>query len=484
VKVEIGPSWELQNVVRTPAGLRTRKSFASLATPTAGTAFVASFTVESPSTTEPWHYLVEQSTTTLACTLRVFTEEFVELFSFGLGALQDPVITWAMVNNQLMVSAPAFSATLFGMPGGGLISAVKTLSQDPTIVTLDVPHGHICSFGSQVAVAVGPIVMLNQARSDLDPRTFVAEGVLQSFPGTVYDLFQGVDGQLYIFTSAGVFTVPADALGVGQNPRGFISRVPGIATSRPRNAVATNDGVVVLQRDSLLVLAGGSQRQIGLPSYRGPRTSLSRVVDVGDLRLFGELHATPTDCIVGFRGRRGFYIDVDLHTGGVSYVYNGNIPDNANLNVVGTLRTRDGEGLIVTSSRVLAPWITGQRDHDGAVVHAAACGRIELVGDAPVVRRVTVAADNAGSVVGASASGVSDTDTTPTKTGDIVIGTSEWSATGTMVSRSTRTTRLTANKRATEPHVEVYVEGGDRRIGSTVDVELGGTARGKRDKQA
>jgi hypothetical protein len=479
MKIPIGPSFELQNMVRTSDGLRTRLGFASLATPTSGTVFVGGFTVESPSTTEPWHYLVEQSTTTLACTLRVFTEEFVELFNFPLGVLQeDLVIRWAVVNNQLLISSPSFSATLFGMPGGGLISATKTLSEDPTVVTLDVPAGHIASFGSQVAVGVGPLIYFNQPRRDLDPRTFTAEGV-QGFPGTIYDVFQGVDGQLYVFTSAGVFTIAADALGQGQNPSAFISRVPGISVSRPRNAVATDEGVAVLQRDSVLMLSGGSQKKIDLSTSDGPRV-FGRVVDVDDLRFFGEIYSVPEGFVVGFRGARNFFIAGDLRTGSMSYVY---AAAATPMNLVGTLRSRDGEAILVMSTRVLGQWMAGSLDFDGVAIRGVASSALELdPDDDPVLRRATVVADNAGAAVGVAVNGVTDTDTTPTLTGDVVLGTSSWSASGTMAGRTTRQTRVTLNKRSSEPIVEVFIEGGDRRVGD-IDVELGGLHRGKRDRQ-
>lgn len=112
--------WEMHNVVRDDGGLRTRQGFAQLKTPATGTVYVGAFSLLSPSTGEPWHYLFEQATATNVVTLRVYTEEFVEVFSYLIGVTQaDPVITHAMVNRQLMVNSPAFSAPLYGLPGGG-----------------------------------------------------------------------------------------------------------------------------------------------------------------------------------------------------------------------------------------------------------------------------------------------------------------------------------------------------------------------------
>lgn len=479
MKFSLDNKWELQNIVLTREGPRTRCGFFQMKTPTGGTVYVGGFTVESPSTTEPWHYLFEQSTTTLEVTLRVYTEEFSELFSFALGVMQqDPVITWGVLNNQLMISSPSFSATLFGMPGGGLIAATKTLALDG--VTLEVPVGHIANFGVSFVVAVGPIVFSNQPRNDLDPRTFVSDGILQSFPGTVYDVFQGVDGALYVFTSAGAFTVAADALGQGQSPAPFISKIPGINVTRPRNAVATDRGVLVLERDSVLVLNGGSTQRIPVPRWDGFR-ALSQVTDVDDLRVIGELHATPSGFLIGFRNARGFYIRGDLEAGAISYFFNSSI--SSTLNLVGTLRSRDGEGIVITNSAVLADWMAGERDPGNVEIVAVAVGRLPCdPADHPIVRRVTVPSESIGSTAAVNVSGTSDSDIVPTLTGDVVVGTTLWSAAGTIASRSLRTARLTTNKRITESDVEVSVKGAERRIGD-LDVELGGLMRGKRDKQ-
>ncbi len=482
MKVDIAPSWEMQNVVRTRGGLRTRPAFASLRNSTAGTVYLAAFSVESPSTTEPWHYLIEQTLATLACTLRVFTEEFVEIFSYDLGVLpEDAVVTKAEVNNQLLVSSPAFSQTLFGQPGGGLITAQKTLSEDPTIVTLDVPVGHITAFGSAVGVAVGNNVFFNQSRRDLDPRTFVAEGI-QNFPGAIYDLFQGVDGRLYAFTSAGVFTVPADALGAGQTLSAFISRVPGVDVRRPRNAAPTDSGVVVLQADSVLVL-GSSARKIDIPRFEGQR-AFARVVDVDDMRIFGQVHPLPGGFAIGFRDTRPFFIVVDLTNDSVSYWYDGADDAGASTKLVGTLTTRDGEPLFVCQSKILAPWITGARDHDSERMRGVVAGMLELpTNEMPVVRRVTVGADNVGSIVGAAVGNNTDTGTTTTHTGDVVIGTSLWSASGATPARALRTNRVTVNKRMSEPQIEAVVDGGDRRIAGSVDIDVGGVINTRRDKR-
>ncbi len=208
--------WEKQNVVKRGSDLYTRKGLVQVSTPTAGTLYVAGFTVESPFTTEPWHYLFEQATATGLVTLRVVTEEFVEVQNYSLGFMQnDPVITYAVQNGQLMVNSPSLPAPLYGLVGGGLVMAVKTPSLETDTTTLEIPNGHICTFGDRMPIAQGNIVFFNDPGSD--PRTYVAENA-QPFPGVIYDMVQGTDGALYVFTSKDVHVIPRDALGKGKDP--------------------------------------------------------------------------------------------------------------------------------------------------------------------------------------------------------------------------------------------------------------------------
>jgi hypothetical protein len=117
--------WEKHNVVERDGALRTREGLVSIKTPTAGTVHVGSFSIESPFTGEVHQHLAERDTTTGVCTLRVFTEEFFELYSVNLGVVPpDVVITRAVTNNQVMVNGPALAVPLYGLAAGGLVAAL------------------------------------------------------------------------------------------------------------------------------------------------------------------------------------------------------------------------------------------------------------------------------------------------------------------------------------------------------------------------
>jgi hypothetical protein len=471
--------FELQNIVRTSTGLRTRRPMLRLKTP--ADRFVGGFTLESPSTTEPLHFLFDQAGDDGTVTLHVYTEEFFEISSYTVGVMQkDPVISWAVANNQYMINSPSFATPLYGIVGGGgPVAAVKTASLNPDTTALDIPSGHICSFGDRFAIASGNVILFNDPpqASNLDPRTFVGLTNSLVLPGAVYDMFQGNDGALRIFTSAGVFSLPTDAIGNGQSVQGFLSRIPGLDTSRSRNACACAGAGVVLQRDRVVVL-GDEGNPINLAPYEG-RRHLSSVVAVDDLRLAGELYPTPTGFIVGFRGKRGHFVDVNIGTRALSYYVTG----SPGFNVVGTLRSRDGEALVVCSDGVFVPGSAGIQDpHNAYTIVATACGKIDIA-DRSTVRRIHV--PFTGSAVAAYVSGRAKQATTPTLTGEAVIGTATWTLAATsLAGRQKRKTRLSFAVKASDPHVELSFSGSDREIAPAVEVELDGRGSDSEDKNA
>ena len=464
--------FELQNIVKDARGLRTRGGLQSIKTPTAGTVFVAGFTIESPFTSEPWHYLVEQSSTTAVCTLRVFTEEFLELFSHNLGPLQlSPVVTYGVQTNQIQINSPAFSRPLYGLVGGGITNLVKATSENADTTALDVPSGHVCAFGDRLPIAAGNLVYFNDP--GIDPRSYVAENIA-SFPGSIYDMCQGPGGGLYVFTSAGVYVMSADALGQGQDVSGFISRVPGLETTRSRNAASSNGTAAVLTKTGIQIM-DGKHVQVLQPRTR---RYWSKVVDVEDLRRAGELFPTPRGFIVGFNAHRGVYLEVDTVSGVTSWVTN----TTASLNVAGTLRGRDGDLMVVLRDRVVKQ--LGNVDYTGDI-RGVASGTISFGDDMPTVRRITVKSSNIASTVGAAVNGDVDSDTSPTRSTDAVIGTALWGTSTNHVGRDLRSTRLSFSTRAESPHMEVRVDGGNREIDAKVEVDLVGQGiRERSDKHS
>ncbi len=480
MKIDLSNNFEMHNVVKDGRGeLRTRRGFANHLLATAGTSFVAAFTIESPNTTEPWHYLFSRDDVTGDVTLKVLTEEYVELFTSACGTCpRDVVISMAVVNRQLVFNSPSFSQPIYGYVGGGLIPMLRIASDLESTTSLDIPTGHVASFGDRLVIVQGSLAYVNDARQDLDPRSFTAQNSF-AVPGSIYDAFQGEDGGLFLFTSDGCYVLPVDATGQGQIS-GFLSKVsPNIVTSAAKNAAPTAAGVVVLQKDGVLVVNGASQQVLPLPKFEG-RRKLSRSIDVDDLRTFGSVYPTPTGALVGF-SRRDYHLLIDLRAGSFSWIFGGSSKP-----LVGVLMSRDGEPIHVFSDRIAAMVCTGPTDNDGSSISGMLCGKIAVdIGDDPLIRRVTVAAANAGESIGcAVAPNIDAGNMSPMMRGDFVIGSSVWDEEGpTLQGRSTHSTRMTVNVRSTEPHLEVVVGGGNRRIKSQAELQAGGLSRGRKDKQ-
>lgn len=467
---------ELHNIVKRKGGLEVRKGLAYAAGVTFGSKYVGGFSVESPFTAEVWHYLFEQNTTTLETTMRVYTEDFLEMFTQPLGALDaNPVITHAVYNNQIMVNSPSFSSPLYGLVGGGIIPAVKTESLNPDTTALEIPQGHICSFGDRMPIAQGNVIYFNDP--GVDPRTYVSQNALP-LSGTVYDMFQGDDGALYMFTSAGIYYMAQDALGKGQRVEGFIGSIPGLQVTKPRNAAASNGVVAVLQRGGIVIL-GGKKQVIDIAPYKGPRR-ISKAVEIEDYRLSGEIHATTDGFIVAFRGQNGFLLEFNLREGYRSYVY----PiTSETINVVGVLRSSENDTLLITQDNVFIP--QGNADF-GPFGGTNLFGTAAIDVDVPeglesLVRHVVVSSDNAGQSVRVGVGHDLRTDTCPTKSSDTVIGTSDW---GTFIDgRRFRNTRVSVAERMANIPLEISISGPTRRLEAGVDVRTKGQGKRRGDKR-
>lgn len=471
---------ELHNMVRRKNGLEVREALVSIKTPNVGTKYVGGFSIESSFTTEVWHYLFEQNTTTLETTMRVYTEDFLEMFAQNLGALDaNPIITHAVYNNQIMVNSPSFSGPLYGLVGGGIIPAVKTESINPDTTALEIPQGHVCSFGDRMPIAQGNIVYFNDP--GVDPRTYVAQNALP-LSGTIYDMFQGDDGALYMFTSAGVFFMAQDALGKGQRVEGFIGTIPGLQTTKSRNAAASNGIVAVLQKTGIVIL-GGRTQTIDIAPYKGPRY-LAYAVDVEDYRISGEIFPTAEGFIVAFRGKDGFFLDFNLRDGYRSYVWNPAFPSE--YSVVGTLRSRENSTIIVSNYNVFMH--CGNKEHflpakNG--LRGVAAIEVDMPeGQEMLARHLVISSDNIGQLVYARVGHKFLNDTCPSKSSDTVIGTTEWGGgDGRYNGRRFRSARASLAERMSNVAIEVAITGSKRRIEPGVDLQVKGQGRRRGDKR-
>lgn len=466
-------TFELHNLSLTDGKLRVRNALVSLTTPTSGTVFVQGFSLEAPSSSEVFHYLFEQSTTTHVVTMRMLTEEFETVFQHDLGVMQDnPCITYGVSLNQLMINSPSFSAPLYGLVGGGICTAVATstfASDNPDQTAIAIPPGHITAFGDRLPIAQGNILYFNDPA--VDPRTYVGANAV-ALPGQIHDIFTGPEGALYAFTSKDCYVIPADALGHGQIVQAFMSTIPGLNTSKPRNAAASNGVVACLARDGLVLVSDG-QKHLDLAPYKGAR-HWSPPVSVEDYRTAGQLFATSSGFLLGFGAQRDFYLRIDLRSRFRSYVH-----ASTPLNLVGVLRGRDGEDLVILRDRIV------QELGNAETVGAVACGRAEVPpAKRGVVRSITVASNNVGEATRTQVAGVVHEKDTPTKPTDVIVGQSTWENDGTVLlrGRTVRTTRHQMAVRTSDLSIEIGIDGCGAVL-ERCDLEIKGQALGRRDRR-
>jgi len=231
--------WEGHNTEILEGGLcvrRALKSHAQASDLQASSVFAGGFSLEAPNTQEVWHYVFLQSTTTRVVTLYVCDEEFNVIYTYVVGQTQqNPVITYAVQNDQLMINSPHFRQALYGILGGGVKLAEKVASVNVNTTAIDIPLGFCTTFADRIVVASGSNLYINDPGVEI--RTFVAENAIY-VPGTIYDVFQGDDG-LYVFTADGVYVMPADALSQGQVAVPFVVRVAAYNAFDYRNARLT-----------------------------------------------------------------------------------------------------------------------------------------------------------------------------------------------------------------------------------------------------
>jgi hypothetical protein len=466
---------ELHNARRIDGETLTRPGLQTITTVTAGSVYCGGFTLESPFSSEVVHYVFEQNTTTLDVVVRVLTEECFELFNMDIGLCPpDPVISCAVVNNQLMLNSPGFPCPYYGLIGGGLIPAVKVESENPDTGALDIPPGHVTSWGGRIVIATANSILISAPNAGSpDIRTFIPENVIP-FPGTVYDLFQGPDGALYVFTSVDVYVVPVDTLAQAQIAQGFISSIPGVNTSSPRNACTSTGSILALGEDGLLFVTTGGVERVDLAPYEGKRF-YTPAVESDDYRLDGEIFPTATGAVISF-GARGFLLEVDLRNAFRSYTW----LTSTKVQLVSVLTSRDGDSLFLLRDRLVMS--AGNFDFDGGAVRGVACGRISVPADSSVTTRtVTVSTDAVGANALAYMGGSSASAAVPTLGVDAVIGTATWSATAKYYGRERRTVQLPINTRTADVQCEMGVDAGNRRI-DTGDLEVRGQGRARRSR--
>lgn len=467
-------SWELHNIEVENRGLVVRRGLIEHIAATdlqAGSVFVDGFSIEAQNTTEVYHYLFVQDVTTRAVTLYMTDDEYNIQFTYSIGVTpRHPVFTYALSKNFIMINSPHMHAPLFGVQCGGLIEAVKGTSLNPETTALTIPLGLVTSWGDRFVIAQGNLVFVSDPpdtlQSDVanDLQTFVKINAID-LPANIYRLVE-TGGALLAVTSDGVYSIPTDALGQGQEVRPFIARTSTYGASDYRAAALSRGDVAVLTRRGMLHLGTGAE--VELADF-GRARSLAEPVGASTSGDYRRGTIWPSE--------DGFWVSIGGKLCRVDEKRSIWIYASEPTPLVGMLRSREGGDILMTPDRLLQQW--GNVDFTGDDVVGVAVGGVKSdPSDSLVVRFITTAGDQAGGRQRASIRGQVRSATTrvPPGAGN-VLGTSLWSASSTYLAAQLRSARHAYAVRTDALDFEVAIDGSRTRIG---DAAIETKGQGKR----
>lgn len=354
---------------------------------------IACFSVSQINTSQMLHYLFFRTTNTKSVCLAICNEQFLLMCKTDLGTIPDkePIISCATQNQQIVINSESFGKPFWGFIGGSVVPLVKVENLDPDDPAIEAPNGICCSFGDRVAIASGNVVYFSSP--DFALRTYTGQN---SFPmpggGKIFDMFQGSDGNLYIFCSNGVYFFTRDALDTGV-VFGSIGNIKGYEASSNRCAVQVGGAIFAPDSNQMAVLTNGSVSSFDIIKYKTKRYISKYVGNKGDLRK-GKMFATTKGWIFVVNGKIAVF---DKEAGHLSWNYTN---DESALNIVGVLTDSDGINIYVHETGFVLPF--GTRDdytpYTGDTVLGCVC--VSIPGepsDSNVVRFITTLSDNVGS---------------------------------------------------------------------------------------
>lgn len=410
-------------------------------------------------------YTVEQSSDTL--TLYGYSEDDdfqcaqKELLASG----SSPIVTWAVVDNIIFVSSPAFP-THYMLQGGGawlaLSEDIENVDGDVLFESMAFPRGICVEFGGRLAVASDNVLYFADAGR---PFTFLASNALDPPGGSIRGLHV-IGGALVACTATGVYALPqeaatrADVFGTWQRVSDFICTEYG--------QTVEHAGVLWgLTRNGLQAVypSAGSvdfNQSFGQRTFGDRMSSQNWASDARLLSVPGEGVAVVP------RGRDGFFFFRPEYKHGSWWVSE---TTPGWMNIRGAARLSDGSMRFYTANAVWSP--VGNRQENETTFHAGLSGSIRehTVDRSPVLRKTQFAAGLGGDgSVFVSVRGQSDVDTDSPPARGLVAGTSVWGS-GTSEELEVRSRRFFHSVRTDEPIVEFGVTKQDVfiRLDATAD---------------
>lgn len=208
--------WNKRNLAINGAGeVGVRPGLRKVLDVPSGRKFIDGFSVRNPSTEETIHYLTTVATANDAeARIEVYDEEFQIIQRLPLNSIGEPrVVTHAVINGQILITSPDFSA-VWGVVGGNLQLAEEKDSVNTGTTATPIPRGICVAWGNRAVIAADNAVYFSDP---YEPRTFVAGNLaVGDWEGRIYGLTVTSQQTLCVATQDGIHLLPFDAATAGQ----------------------------------------------------------------------------------------------------------------------------------------------------------------------------------------------------------------------------------------------------------------------------
>lgn len=451
--------------------------------------FVFGFSIESANSGQVFHYMFTKRSSDGFVFSHLYDEQMYWMSTVTVGQIANELEPFSVaVNyNQIIVSSVNMPFPMWGFVGGSLVKAVKQPSINPDTPNLTLYPGRVASFADRFVWAYANQISFSDP--GIEPRTICSPNTV-AFGGTVLDLFQaGEGGALIVVCTDATYAIPPDTLN-GFQIQGVISKMPGYQGAKSNNAATARGTSIGLVKDGIITIGDFNKR--ALTTYRNRRYQTEAVGPYasGDYRI-GNIFGTDEGFIISIDGKSAL---IDIDSGKITWIYPSqnygwDLLGGKAFDVVGILKDSDGKNIFLTKNAVIdlfgnveyatTPTVTVPdpvklKIGGGVCVNAASDPQAS-----PVVREITTSADRPGQAQYSYVRSSIQAAITPPPQLALVLETSLWSASSSLLEREMRSRRMQRAVRVDSPDVEVYFDGGGTKIGPVIDVVTKGIGKNR-----
>ena len=441
--------------------------------------FFGGFSTENPRTGEPVHYVLAADSNEDTYIL-MLDQEFIPRAKVHVGARlrpDGPFQGGVLSNGQLLMGAPGMPM-YWGYVGNGFKVAKRTISAlDVDFTTQTINDGLVASWQNRIVLGVRDALYFSDIGS---PRAFLA-GNTTPAPGFIYFLAVSQSGMLFMGTTNGMYQIAADSAYAGEIVNPVFQKINEFPITSFFQACTTDKGPVALSKSGLVSAAAYGGDELMLGDQRITRT-LNDPIHFEDYKV-GKVFSTREGPMVSMASEQ----DQDSATYMLLRVYERKMIFSwfesarqdgfkESVEVRGVLQDEDGTEFILTDKSIFLFYGNSDSVPDdpiGRFVIGSMAGKVPIDPQAnPVVRSITTASDNVGTLQYASIQGVQKS-ATPHRDSDHIpmCDVTVWNdTTPNLDAQSYYTRRLHSIRhlfslRTSDLAIEIGVEGSGFRMG-------------------